>query len=301
MAQSVPEPHRALVDLLPQYLTRRMKRWDGRQPLLDEAGLAGPEAVLLRAMVMETGPGAAMSEAELRANLFNPYNTVHSFVDALPALVERGYLDRTGDSYTVTAAGRALIARIERAAQAYLATLAPLPAEDMAYLAGTLAELSGRMWAAPEPAAKPHQARVRRLPPAEGDMPMPRLDLAVYGLWMARDDAHNAAWRAAGLEGPVFDLLSQIWSGEAATSAELIARMGGQRPVDVERGLAILARDGLLSVDGTALVLTPEGRATRERIEAETDRVYFVPWPPYSQGETARLLDTFRALCEQLN
>jgi hypothetical protein len=301
MAQSVPDQRRELVDLFPQYLTRRMKRWDGLQPFLDEAALARPEAALLRAIVMETDPGAGMSEGELRARLFNPYNTMHSFVESLPALVDRGCLDRSGDSYAVTAAGRELVARIERAAQAYLATLQLLPAEDTTYLADTLADLSNRMWSAAEPAAKPHQARVRRLPPPEGDAPMPRLDLAVYGLWTARDDAHNAAWRGAGFEGPVFDLLSRIWSGEASTSAELIGRVGGQRPEDVERGLAILARDGLVSIDGEELRLTGEGRATRERIEAETDRVYFAPWQPVAPGEVARLHDTFRALCEQLH
>jgi hypothetical protein len=278
-----------------------MRGWTELQPILQTNGLVGPGRVLLRAIVMESDPGASMSEAELRANLFNPYATVHAYLEALPALVERDYLALDGDRYTVTPQGRALVERLERAGRAYLATLDLLPPAELARLAGALADIAARLWAAAEPAAKPHQARVRRLPSAAGSPPMARLEEAAYALWMARDDAHNAAWRAAGFDGPVFDLLTRVWAGETDTVAGLIERLGGgQRPEDVERGVAALIAQGYLAAAGGALRLTPAGRATREAIEAETDRVYFAPWPPMGSGDAEWLYDALRTLCERL-
>ena len=303
MTSPTPDRRRALVALLPQYLMRRMRSWAELPSLLEQAGLAGlvgPSRMVLRAVVMETDPGASISEAELRANLFNPYTTVHSHLEALAALVERGYLATEGDRYTVTPQGRALAERLERDGRAYLATHDLLPTGDLTRLADTLAGIATRLWAAAEPVAKPHQARVQRLPSAAGGPPMARLEEAVYALWMARDDAHNAAWRAAGFDGPVFDLLTRIWSGEADTVAELTERVGGgQRPEDVERGVAALIAQGYLAAEDGGLRLTTIGRATREAIEAETDRVYFAPWPSEA-GEIEWLYEAFRALCERL-
>jgi hypothetical protein len=294
------DPRRSLVDLIPQYLMRRMRGWTELPSILDETGL-GPNRALLRALVTETDPGASMSEAELRANLFNPYATIHSYLESLPVLVERGYLSVEGDRYTVTPQGRALVERLERAGRAYLATLDPLPAADLARLADTFADIAARLWVAAEPAAKPHQDRVRRLPSAEGSPAMARLEEAVYALWMARDDAHNAAWRAAGFDGPAFDLLTRIWAGEADTVAELIERVsGGQRPEDVQRGLAVLIEKGYVIAEGGALRLTPAGRATRDAIEVETDRIYFAPWPPSGSDDVEWLYEAFRTLCERL-
>jgi Helix-turn-helix family len=299
MTASARDRRRDLVDLLPQFLTRRMRGWDGLQPLLGERGIARPDAVLLRAVVMETEPGAAMTEAELRANLFNPYGTVSPIFEVLPALVERGCLARHGQQYIATPEGRALIERIERAGRAYLATLDLLAPADAERLADTFAEIASRLWAAPEPVVKAHQAHVRRLPPTVGEPSLARLDLAVYALWMARDDAHIAAWRHEGFDGPTFELLSQIWSGAASTRSALNERVG-QRPEDITRGLAALSERGYAIVEGDALRLTAAGQATRDAIETETDRIYFTPWPALAPDEIAWLCEAFRALCERL-
>jgi hypothetical protein len=301
MTASARDRRRDLVDMLPQFLQRRMRGWAGLQPLLGERGLTRQEAVLLRALVMETEPGAAMAGAELRARLFNPYSTLNSIFEALPALVVRGCLTQDDQQYVVTPIGRALIERIERAGRAYLATLDLLPAADAENLADTLAEIAGRLWAAPEPAIKAHQARVRRLPSAEGQPALARLDPAVYALWMARDDAHIAAWGREGFDGPAFELLSQIWSGVAHTRAALHERVGqGQRPEEIERGLAMLCERGYAITEGSALALTAAGQALRDAIEAETDRIYFTAWPALAPDQVAWLCEAFHALCERL-
>jgi hypothetical protein len=301
MTASAQDRRRALVDLIPQYLARRMRGWTDLRSILEQIGLVGQGRMVLRAIVMEADAGVGMTEAELRANLFNPYSTIHSYLESLPALVERGYLAVDGDRFAVTPQGRALIEWIERAGRAYLATLDLLPPADLVRLADTLVEIATRLWVAAEPAAKPHQARVRRLPSATGSPAMARLEEALYALWMARDDAHNAAWRAAGFDGPAFDLLSRIWAGEASTRAELVECVAGsQQPEDVERGLAGLIAKGYVAAEGDALRLTPVGRTIRDAIEAETDRVYFASWPPAGSSDAEWLYEAFRTLCERL-
>jgi hypothetical protein len=54
MTAPAQDSRRALVDLPPQYLTRRMRGWIELQSTLDEAGLVGPGRMVLRAIVMET-------------------------------------------------------------------------------------------------------------------------------------------------------------------------------------------------------------------------------------------------------
>ena len=296
------DQRRALVDLLPQFLMRRRRGWGGLSPLLAEARLARPAFFLLRAIYEETDAGGSMSEGELRTSLYNPYATIHPVFEDLPALVGAGYLVEDHARFAVTPTGRALVERIELAARAYLATLYLLPDSDLARLAETLWNVARRMWPAPEPAAKPHQARARRLPPPEEDAaPLVQLEAAIYVLWTARDDAHMAAWRAAGFDGPSLDLFSRLWAREAETVAEVVnAVRQSQRPEDVEHGITTLIDKGYLRRDGEALHLTEHGRAIRDAIEAETDRVYFAPWPPLAPDDVAFLHETLRTACERL-
>lgn len=291
------DDRRALIDLLPRFLTRAPGSWDGLGPLLEAAGLARPAFFLLRALVQERDAGAGITRAAMQADLYNPYRTILPILDALPALVERGYVARDGDRYTVTREGRDLFARVETARDAYFASLAPVDPDDLAALVESLMAIAQRLWDAPEPAAKAHQMRAWRIMPPADAAPMARLYGAVYALWMARDDSHNAAWHAAGFAGPAFDLLSRVWSGEAATMPDLTEAVRQfQRPEDVARGLASLEAAGYLARDGDALQLTPHGEETRDRIEAETDRLSFAPWPPLSRADLARLRTTLAAV-----
>lgn len=283
---STTDPRRELVALLPQYLPRRRRGWPGAP--LEQSGLERPAFFLLQAIVRELDVDASASEDELLRNLFNPYSTVRPVLERLPDLAACGYLDRDGERYRVTQAGRALIERAEADVRAYVATLRPAPEQEIARLAERFEEIAARLWTAPEPIEKPHLLRTRRLAPAPVDSaPTVRLDEAAYQLWMARDDAHNAAWRSAGFDGPSFDLLSRLWAGDASTEAELIELVRhDQRLEDVARGIQSLERAGYLErADAERLVLTERGRATRDAIEAETDRIYFTPWPPLPDDE----------------
>jgi hypothetical protein len=238
-----------------------------------------------------------MTRTEMRRDFDNPFSTFRPILDHLPALVAAGYVARDGERYTVRDAGKMAFGRTAAAREAYLATLAPIPASDLARLIAQLQEIAERLLAAPEPGAKPHQARSRRTPPSADAVPMVWLVQAVYSLWEARDDAHNAAWRAAGFDGPTFDLLSRVWSGEAATVPALMHAVRlSQMPEDVQRGTDQLVAGGYVSRDGDMLTLTAEGQAIRDAIERETDRLYFTPWPPLTVTDGRWLRTTMAAL-----
>lgn len=294
---NMTDDRRILVDLLPQFLTKATRGWGGLAPLLESAGLDRPAFFLLRALVQERDAGDGMTCAEMQTDLFNPYSTIRPPLDALSALVEKGYIQEEGDRYIVSRGGREAAAHVEAARDVYLASLAPVPAADLTRVVEILTAIARGLRDAPGPTVKAHQARAWRAMPPLYAAPMVRLYGAVYALWAARDDSHNAAWRAAGFDGPTFDLLSRIWSGEAQSVPALTEMVRQfQRPEDVSCGVEALVTARFLTRDDALLRLTPSGNVIRNHIEAETDRISFAPWPPLAPEEFAWLRMTLEAV-----
>lgn len=281
MSQASLSPvYHGLVSLLYRFLQCRPFGWEGPRNILQSERLQLPALLLLRDLVQETDPGERLTQQEMESWLFNPYPTLHPIFGNLPALVERGYLSHAQDRYLVTPSGRALIKQIEQAEHDYIATLTPLPLPELNRLTTLLETIALRLWQASEPAIKAHQARCHRLP-ITTHAPMVCLNAAVFALWMARDDAHIAAWRAEGLSGPHLDLLTSLWRKEAHTLPELTAAFEQfQRPEDILQGITALSATGYVLVEGERITLTEDGQRVRTRIEEETDRIYFTPWPP---------------------
>lgn len=269
---------RAIVDLLPRYL--RARRVGFKLPSDVVESIEIPDYVLLRGVASEID-ALPIGYAELRANLFNPYNIVVPILDRLPRLVKLGLLEQTGDAYSLTPAGRGLLTRVEHSANDYAAGRMRLPNGELQQLAAALYAISEQLRQAPEPENKAHQERIARLRRFDDrDAPAVQLEYALYGLWMARDDAHNAAWRAAGFRGPPFDLLSRVWAGDASTVEGLVElTRDSLRPEDIAALLDELERAGYIVVTLPDVALTGHGREVRAAIEQETDRVYFAPWP----------------------
>jgi len=252
-----------------------------------------PDYLLLRRVAIERGD-KPVTFAALRKNAVNPYSTIDTLLDGLPRLVEFGLLNQFGDTYELTTVGRDVLTHSERDANDYAASCIHLLPEDLARLASTLQDVTERQRFAPEPADKAHQHRVpflrrfdpRRLPPIQ-------LEYAMYALQRSRDDAHIAAWRAAGLAGPEIELLSLIRTTGATTDGELVelahARM---RPGDVVAFLSRLERKGYVMVGTGKVTIRDRGREVRDRIEHETDRIYFAPWPNIDAGWVIGQLET---------
>lgn len=260
-----------LVRLLPEFLQRRRARFTYPLRVMEELGIDRPALLgfVVGGLALQPDEGARL------VDLFNPYATVFDAWHASAAEARgAGLADEVGGRWHITPAGREVAARIRREADAYLATLEPIPTAEVARLAGLLARALAATLASDVP--RDHLPRTRRF---GGDVriPMVALESAIFGLWQARDDCHMSSWREGGFEGPTFDVLTRVWREEATTDDDLAAKLPQQRPEDVRSALARLRRDGL--VDADRLVVTPRGAETRQLVEDETDRRFFAPWP----------------------
>lgn len=291
MAVSIHSPG-ALVPLLPRFLMKRRRGVAGIPALMEEAGLSRP--ALFQLWRLAQGPEEGSTAEDLRPGA--PYATRDAHLPWLVELTGRGYAVRDeAGRYRLSDRGREIAARFELLGTTYLAGLRPIPEDELTRLADRLAgiaaglETEGR---GPEA----HLWRGRRvfaLAPGWEHAPLVRLERAIYDLWMARDDAHIAAWRAAFFQGTALDVLTRLWQGDVEMLDQLRQALAGtQAPEDVDAHVAELVEQGYVEWRGGTLQPTRAGYQIREEIESETDRRYFSQWPPLSPEEIAWLRDT---------
>jgi hypothetical protein len=271
----VREPYPvALVPLFPQFLQRRRAKADFPLRAMEKLGLDRPSYFFAMDIATADPRGARPSDIGNSA-----YRTTDDALKTTAAAGESAGLIAWADGrWTLTAKGTTAVGELRRAIDAHYASLVPIAMDELDRLAALLDAAYQAAASSREPATREHTPRAARYRWQEPSSAMARLDAAIYGLWQIRDDCHVQAWRDAGLTGPALDVLTRVWKGEAATEDELIAKIATQRPADVRAALEQLRAAGHLTA-GPALELTPTGVATRERIEAETDRYFFAPWP----------------------
>ena len=261
-----------LVPLFPEFLTKRRTKFTLPLRLMEELKIDRPALSFVIGAVAPQG-GGRFSE------MWNPYATQwDQHLAASSAARDAGLVDEKDGRWDLTAAGRDLVERVRREADAYLASLpSPLPADDLARLASTLARGFDAIVAGLDKRWHSHIPRAARMA-GDGAQPMVALENAVYGLWQARDDCHMAAWQQAGLDGPTLDTLTRIWRNEATSEEDLASKLTSQRPADIAKQLERLRRDGLVGA-GDPPRTTDKGAKARQGIEDETDRLFFSPWP----------------------
>ncbi|MFJ4859657.1 hypothetical protein [Streptomyces sp. NPDC088748] len=131
----------------------------------------------------------------------------------------------------------------------------------------------------------------RTLYAAHADLPVPeaphlRLWHATTLLREHRGDGHLAALLFAALD-PVEALVSHTATGRGMT-AKWIKAIRGWEQSDLDAATGRLRERGILDADGE---LTEEGKAVRERLEAETDRLDVAPYEHLGEQGLARLAE----------
>ena len=264
----------ALVPLFPQFLGRRRSKADFPLRAMEKLGLDRPSYFFAMDLATQDPRGARPQDIGNSA-----YRTTDDALRTTAAAGESaGLLTWADGRWALTANGAAAVSELRHAIDAHYASLAPIAKDELDRLAALLDAAYQAAATSKEPATREHTPRAARYRWQEPSSAMARLDAAIYGLWQVRDDCHVQAWRDAGLTGPALDVLTRAWKGEATTEDELIAKITTQRPEDVRSALQQLRAAGHLTA-GPTLELTPKGTASRERIEAETDRYFFAPWP----------------------
>jgi hypothetical protein len=264
----------ALPPQLQQFLQRRRAKSDFPLRAMERLGLDRPAYFSAIDLATQDPHGARPEDI---GN--SRYRTTDEPLRAPLAAAESAGLAVWRDGrWSLTEKGTAAVGELRRALDAYYGGLSPIDAGELDRLARLLDAALAACVAAPEPKTRDHTPRAARYRWQEPSSAFARLDAAIYGLWQVRDDCHVQAWRDATLTGPNLDILTRAWRNEAGTEDELVGKIQTQRPDDVRAAVRQLRVDGLLT-SGPDLRLTPKGAALRERIEAETDRYFFAPWP----------------------
>jgi helix-turn-helix protein len=268
-------PPYPLAPLLSQFLQRRRAKMTSPLRMMEEHGLDRPAYFWVVNLSYRGAKGATATPGDLES----PYSTIPKrWLSMAAAARGAGLAEERAGSWQLTEKGRQLARRQHEAAREHYRTLAPLPDEELAKLAALLDSAFAAAARAPLPEERlrtPWAFAYRAEDPPPGSFA--ELDAAVFGLWQVRDDCHMAAWRAAGLPGPEVEVLTRVWRNEAADEAALIDLLPHQRPEDVTKTIARFRQDGRMRAD--AFQLTDRAARLRQKIEDETDRLFFSPWP----------------------
>jgi hypothetical protein len=280
----------ALVPLFPDFLTKRRAKFTLPLRLTEELGIDRPALLFVTGGVAPQGGGRF-------TEMWNPYATQWDQQQAAAAAArDAGLVDEKDGRWDLTPAGRDLMKRVRREADAYLGALpSPISTTDLARVASLLARAFEAISASLDRRWHSHIPRAARMAGDATGQPMVALENAVYGLWQARDDCHMAAWRQASLDGPTLDTLTRIWRGEAANAEDLAAKLTSQRPSDVGAQLARLRQEGVVT-PGDPPRITEKGARTRQGIEDETDRLFFSPWPDDVGSSAERIREKLAAV-----
>ena len=280
-----------VVELFPKFLTKLSGTFGDRFETVAQAQAGVPAATIA---ILRDGMSLAENGVVTRERFRwrSPYATKDNVTPQWQRAVEAGLAEPAGGGWRVTAEGREAHERAIREFRSFLGTLS-LPAEPLGRVLRALEGL-----AADIPSGSPRVEAARRVPPPAPASDIVRLQYAVRQLWARRDDCHTGAWQDAGYAGPELDALTQVWSGKGSVDDVAKALESKQERADVERSIDALVRRGDVERDGAVVRCTPQGRASREAIEADTDRRYFVGWP--EGDDLARIGEDLTAVMEAL-
>ncbi len=258
---------------------------------------AGTVGLLLAAITFEP---ETITPARLRVR--SPYTAAEAYLSELASAARKGYLTEIASGeFRLTPARRAEVQHLIDGARAVMARADPLTLSDSQRLASLLDRLVLASLNTPPP---PDTWSIRlgyKLMPAAAP-PLPYIEQAISCLHGYRDDVHLAAWQPNGLTATALETLTLLWRGEADSLevvCEKLARRGHPSHVYAE-ALAELGKRGFLAGAESAPRLTEAGKTFRDRVEEDTNRLFFAPWTCLNDDETAQLAALLRRLRDGL-
>lgn len=269
-------------DLIERFIeTRRRSFYPRAQRLAAEAGISDRALLFLGYVRQVLNADGIATKAALRRRVV--YSAKEGWAQRFEELSGQGLAEPVADGWRLTTAGRGLMERFWAENRDHQASL-PLPATAVRRVVEAVEAVVRRIETRPTDRV----GMLRRLAP-DDRMRQPdavRLEFAIFELAVSLDDGHIAAWERAGYTGPVLDVLTRVWRGKD-THVELVKDLAfSQEPEQVDRHLEELVRRGDLRREGDRIVLTDQGRAAREGIERETDRLGLSHWPSGTQLES---------------
>jgi hypothetical protein len=220
----------------------------------------------------------------------------------LEMLAGEKWLDRRGEEYYLTEAGREVMLRVTTRGRTLLEEVAVPENVDVARLAQLWQRVTEASLHCPKPPGNWCLAYSRRRAPAETTSLLARLLHFISDFNAFRDDAHMAAWQPLGVTGHEWEAFSFVMSGGANTAVALFDELAyrGYSREDYAAALAALAERGWLVAEGDAYQPTEAGRAVQADVEQQTDDYFYAPWhEALNEAEIAETIELMRVLREE--
>ena len=218
----------------------------------------------------------------------------------LEMLASEKWLDRQGDTYTLTPAGRQIVDNLKQRPHTFLDGLAPLPEADIDRLEQLLRRIIDGSLAAPTPPGAWCLAHSRNRAPSDSSPPLIKIFHYFSDFNAFRDDAHMAAFMPDEPEGYIWETFTFIVNGSAKSADELFDQLAyrGFATEDFAHALSHLSAKGWLETadSGKTYTVTVAGQKARDKIEALTDQYFYAPWKTLSTEELNELHDLLNQL-----
>ncbi|MEZ4656996.1 MAG: hypothetical protein R2911_05440 [Caldilineaceae bacterium] len=218
----------------------------------------------------------------------------------LELLAGEQWLQRRGEAYYLTPAGRDLLATIRQRARLLLDVMeAPLPQPAMEQLESLLARIIDASLQAATPPGAWCLAHSRNRAPAADAPLFLRINQYFSDLNAFRDDAHMAAWQPLGINGHAWETFALIYAGQAASAAEVYAKLPfrGYAEEEYKAALLALTQRGWLANNGDTFAVTAAGEQEWTAVEKRTNGYFYAPWTTLTDAE----VDEVRQLLENLH
>jgi DNA-binding MarR family transcriptional regulator len=262
-------------------------------------GMEGPDLGFLQI-------GLAISPEPLKAQNFiqrGPYANPSIYKRQMDESVERGWLDQDGEGeYKLSEKGQGTVQRFMKMGNQLFSDISALPDEENRRIADLLAKLVDTAYKLPQPAAKPIMEVGVRLNPGADAAPMLRVRRHLTDLNYYREDVHIAAWQPFyGVDGRVFETLTNLWREQAATPAELAEQLSEYRGYDEDDYTAAfeeLVAHGWAAKKNSIYTITEDGIKIRQEAEDRTDEYFARPFSALSELEMEALKGLLEKLAE---
>lgn len=237
------------------------------------------------------------SESITTANFMHmfPYGLAQLNEERFNYAAQQGYLILDKENgYRPTENGWKVAKKIWRQAGDSLASLTPMPKENLQSLLDYLERLVEAALATPQPPSHFFLSHKKQNYQQFGTIYPLENFIVVFGELAAyRDDMHLAAWHQHQIVGHSWDLFNKIYGEKSLTFDDLYKKLKGRGlPEDIYiQDLQELANLGWISKSANEYQITSAGVKVREDVESVTERLFFESWSCLNEIELQDLLN----------
>lgn len=216
----------------------------------------------------------------------------------LELLASEKWLDRIGDEYHLTDAGRDVIMGRFQLRSQICAGFEPIEADLLHRLDHLLTRILEASLASATPPGTWCLAYSRRRAPSSDAPILYRLIHHMSDLNAFRDDAHMAAYSAHQIEGFVWEAFNFVHAGQANSAESLFDQLAyrGFSCSDWSDSLEDLSARGWIVPMDSAYQVAEKGREVFRQVEAQTDAYFYAPWDVLNRDETEELISLLMEL-----